>query len=1692
MVRFWKSLLLVLAANLSYLHAEPQGFDCKAGDAHLLSQQAGKWTIQSQSDSIIHWDSFSIELGEVVHFEQGGSHSAILNRVVGDSKSQLLGHLSSNGKVFLLNPNGVLIGPNGRIETAGFIASSFDMMDEEFLNAKEMLFRGLSKESVVNLGTIQCQTGDVALIGLNVQNEGTIEAPNGVVSLAAGLEILLKPEGTQRVFIKVEGTEESIEHTGSIQALAAEMRTASPYAKAIRSSGSIEACAVEENGGRIYLVAEKGTIELQGSKLKGNTVHVLGEEIRIEKSEIDVSGENEGGTILVGGDYQGSVAYAERVFVDADTIFSADALTQGNGGKVICWSDDQMAHFGKVNARGGAEGGDGGLVEISGKQNLVFEGLVDTMAPFGKPGTLLLDPSTITISTGIDTGSYDATTGTWQFNTKFINNVVNTTTLQNQLNSTNVTIMTPDPTYDVADPTITVANTITWTAPTTLTLVASSVFINAAIINNVGGSGLTLTGYGNAAPNTSAAGVAVSANLSFPLGTVTFQGCVGGTGTGGNHGVAIPSGVTVNAYNIIARDCYGGLGMTTDVGFYLDGGTLGSTTTQNIYISGGSLGLGSNEYGVKVLSGTVQVGNGGTISLVGTGGGTYNGTGNENYGVQLSSATVIAGNGGSAAATINITGIGGTGSGGLHHGVKIDTGTTFNLNSSNPASAINIVNCVGGIGGASNTAVEYEVSTNLVNGSVNFQNIMGGSGGSGGATTSNGVYIPSGNTLSAPVITAADCFGGPGTGKDIGFYVNGATLGSSSANLISITGGSVGIGFGEVGIQIDTGGQIIVGNGGTINLMGTGGGLYNNTLGGDNYGVYLSGCTLTAGNGGSAPVAIDITGIGGTGYGGFTTTVDNSHGINIDTSIAVNLNSTSPANSLNFLNCLGGSGGTSNYGVNFATSLSLANGSLNFQNIAGGSGGSGTTGHHGVMINSGVTVTAPAIIASDCTGGPGAGSDIGFYVNGGTLGSSIANQISVMGGSLGGGSSEVGIQVDTSGQIIVGNNGTIALFGTGGGVYNGSGSNNNGVLFNGCTLTAGNGGSQATTINVTGIGGSGSGGTHYGVDITTGSFAVNLDDANPASSLNFKNCIGGSGGTSNYGINFNASLNLVNGSLNLQNITGGSGGSGTSTHHHGVMINSGITVSAPAIIASECFAGPGTGSDIGFDLTGTLGSIATNQISITAGSLGSGGGEYGINAGGAILVGDSGTISLSGSGGGLYNGGGTQNFGINFTAALTAGNGGTPAVTVNITGMGGTGSGGGNYGVKIGPGSAFNLNSQNPASAINFVHCIGGNGGASNYGVNYVTSTTLVNGSMNFQNITGGSGGSGITNHHGVLINTGVTLSAPVITAADCFAGPGTGNDIGFYINNGSTLGSSSTNLISVIGDSLGTGSSEIGIQVNPSSQIIVGNGGTITLLGTGGGLYNNILGGNNYGVYLNGCTLTAGNGGSAPVAIGITGIGGTGYGGSSTTVDHSHGVNIGTSIAVNLNSTSPANSLTFHNCLGGSGGVANYGVNFATSLNLANGSLNFENITGGSGGSGTTNHHGVVINSGVTVTAPTIIATDCLGGPGTGTDIGFYVTGGTLGSSITNQISITGGSLGTGSNEIGIQVDPGGQLIVGNGGTISLFGIGGGIYNGTGSNNYGVNFAICTLTAGNGEAKRLQSMLQGSAGAAPAALTMA
>src|SRR6185436_7053624 len=100
---------------------------------------------------------------------------------------------------------------------------------------------------------------------------------------------------------------------------------------------------------------------------------------------VTASGDAGGGTILIGGNFHGGgpEANASQVIVGKNTFINADAITTGNGGNVAVWSDDTTTFFGNISARGGAQSGDGGFVEVSGKQTLVYRGLTDTRAPHG-------------------------------------------------------------------------------------------------------------------------------------------------------------------------------------------------------------------------------------------------------------------------------------------------------------------------------------------------------------------------------------------------------------------------------------------------------------------------------------------------------------------------------------------------------------------------------------------------------------------------------------------------------------------------------------------------------------------------------------------------------------------------------------------------------------------------------------------------------------------------------------------------------------------------------------------------------------------------------------------------------------------------------------------------------------------------------------------------------------------------------------------------------------------------------------------------------------------------------------------------------------------------------------------------------------------------------------------------------------
>ncbi|WP_339377586.1 two-partner secretion domain-containing protein [Calothrix sp. NIES-2100] len=169
------------------------------------------------------------------------------------------------------------------------------------------------------------------------------------------------------------------------------------------------------NAGKLAVNAGKdltlfgSTVTSTGSLIApGGTVQLLGERVGLlNNAQIDVSANKGGGTVLIGGDFQGSgtTPTAKRTYIGPRVNINANALSTGNGGNVIIASDEVTGFYGNITARGGSVSGNGGLVQVSGKQNLIFRGSVDNSAIKGLFGRLLLDTKNIIIANGSGNGT---------------------------------------------------------------------------------------------------------------------------------------------------------------------------------------------------------------------------------------------------------------------------------------------------------------------------------------------------------------------------------------------------------------------------------------------------------------------------------------------------------------------------------------------------------------------------------------------------------------------------------------------------------------------------------------------------------------------------------------------------------------------------------------------------------------------------------------------------------------------------------------------------------------------------------------------------------------------------------------------------------------------------------------------------------------------------------------------------------------------------------------------------------------------------------------------------------------------------------------------------------------------------------------------------------------------------------------
>ncbi len=432
--------------------ANPGGGVAIVGQASLVNQ-GNKLTVTTQNGaggnySAINWQSFSIPLGSTTYFQQPNATSTSINRVVTNTPSLLFGTLGSNGKLVLVNQSGIAVGAGAVVDTAGFTASSLRMSDADALAGRLLFGDGLASGAAVSVqGRILARSGDVVLLGSSIETgkEALIQAPNGSTILAAGQQIELTGRGLEGISLQVQAPANQAVNLGTLKGDAVAI-----FAGTLKHSGLIQATTASLEGGKVVLKASgdayvEGSGKIVASGSVGGSVDVLGQRVALtDQAQIDVSGEKGGGTVRVGGDYQGKnpeVQNASMSYFGQQTSIKADATGSGDGGKVIVWADDTTRAYGSISATGGATGGNGGLVETSGKRALEVTGIrVDASAPQGNRGLWLLDPSDITVTHGAAGAFVD---GAGLFNPTTSPSSIGDSEISAPLNSgTNVTLQT--------------------------------------------------------------------------------------------------------------------------------------------------------------------------------------------------------------------------------------------------------------------------------------------------------------------------------------------------------------------------------------------------------------------------------------------------------------------------------------------------------------------------------------------------------------------------------------------------------------------------------------------------------------------------------------------------------------------------------------------------------------------------------------------------------------------------------------------------------------------------------------------------------------------------------------------------------------------------------------------------------------------------------------------------------------------------------------------------------------------------------------------------------------------------------------------------------------------------------------------------------------------------------------------------
>ncbi|MFP5272126.1 CHAT domain-containing protein [Coleofasciculus sp.] len=803
-------------------------------DGNRFDIQGG--SVSADGANLFHsFQQFGLDSGQIANFLANPQTRNILGRVMGGDPSIINGLIQvtgSNANIFLLNPAGIVFGADARLNVpADFTATtatSIGFGNNNWFNAlgnneyqslvgvpNQFVFDVSPVGSIVNAGNLAVAEGqNLTLLGGTVINTGKLTAPGGTITVAAvpgqnlvrisqpgsllSLEISSRPSNTDEALqlnpldlpILLTGTAETVEtgltvsQTNEVQLTESEITLPTEAGTAI-ISGKLDV----------------STPDFSASPQIGGEVNILGDKVGLVDATIHASGANGGGTVRIGGEYQGSgtIPNALHTFVSRNSVINADALIDGNGGQVILWSDEITQFLGNISARGGFNSGDGGFVEVSGKQVLNFQGVADLLAPAGNVGTLLLDPTNITISTATNSGSMMFSGGIFS-DTTTTPSTLNTTTLENQLALSNVTVSTASGLSGAGS--ITVDDPITWSSDLSLTLFADNDINLNANIRYSGTADTALNLQANNSINFDF-GADITANNIGKL-DVILNADRDGSGAGSiflNFGSVINSNggdiILGGGSNPLTNPAVG-TGKTTSVeasGVYLQGAQLNSGIG-DISITGKGFDGTDSALGILVTTGAIIQSTTGNITLRGTGGMG----GNDNRGIFLLEADT---NISSIDGNISLTGIG-QGSGNENSGIRVD-------------------NFSGGMG----LTVETKGS-----GMITFN----GTGSSTGTQANDGIVIGVGNIRIHSVDGDINL---TGIGQGSTFASDGVEVALDSIVEATGTGTIILNGTGGMGTSDNQGVRIwkssqVRTNSGTVDVIGISG------TGSDSYGIQLA------------------------------------------------------------------------------------------------------------------------------------------------------------------------------------------------------------------------------------------------------------------------------------------------------------------------------------------------------------------------------------------------------------------------------------------------------------------------------------------------------------------------------------------------------------------------------------------------------------------------------------------------------------------------------------------------------------------------------------------------------------------------------------------------------------------------------------------------------------------------------------